>query len=124
MKTAEEAAIELLQYFVDRVEAGTIRSKTTYRKYKSFLEAYNSTQPPTAQGDICTAPMGACPCQSNPIDEGCRDCHFLQQCPPPPVSEERIGELWDKYCDTDIEAPEWMFKEHFKAAIKELTNPE
>lgn len=30
-------AIELIKYFVDRVEAGTIRSKTTYAKYKEFL---------------------------------------------------------------------------------------
>lgn len=31
-------ALELLQYFVQRVEAGTIRSKTTYEKYKNFLD--------------------------------------------------------------------------------------
>lgn len=31
-------AIELLQYFVTRVEEGSIRSKTTYGKYKIFLE--------------------------------------------------------------------------------------
>jgi len=30
-------AVELLQYFVDRVEAGTIRSQTTYKKYKDYL---------------------------------------------------------------------------------------
>jgi len=34
-------ALELLQYFVDRVEAGTIRSKTTYKKYKDFLDNIN-----------------------------------------------------------------------------------
>jgi hypothetical protein len=34
-------ALELLQYFVDRVEAGTIRSKTTYKKYKDFLNNIN-----------------------------------------------------------------------------------
>ena len=31
-------ALELLQYFVTRVEAGTIRSQTTYNKYKTFLD--------------------------------------------------------------------------------------
>lgn len=30
-------ALELLQYFVTRVEEGTIRSKVTYEKYKTFL---------------------------------------------------------------------------------------
>lgn len=34
-------ALNLLQYFVDRVEAGTIRSKTTYKKYKDFLDNIN-----------------------------------------------------------------------------------
>ena len=34
-------ALDLLQYFVDRVEAGTIRSKTTYKKYKDFLDNIN-----------------------------------------------------------------------------------
>jgi hypothetical protein len=33
--------------FVDRVEAGTIRSKTTYAKYKDFLSMYE--QPPSNQ---------------------------------------------------------------------------
>ena len=31
-------AIELIQYFVDRVEIGTIRSHTTYGKFKDFLK--------------------------------------------------------------------------------------
>jgi len=35
-------ALDLLQYFVDRVEAGTIRSKTTYKKYKDFLDNINT----------------------------------------------------------------------------------
>ena len=35
-------ALDLLQYFVDRVEAGTIRSKTTYKKYKDFLDNINN----------------------------------------------------------------------------------
>ena len=30
-------AIELLEYFVDRVDKGSIRSKTTYKIYKEFL---------------------------------------------------------------------------------------
>ncbi|HCT86241.1 MAG TPA: hypothetical protein DF296_13700 [Candidatus Margulisbacteria bacterium] len=30
-------AIELIQYFTNRVENGTIRSRTTYGKYKDFL---------------------------------------------------------------------------------------
>ena len=30
--------IKLIRYFVDRVEAGTIRSKTIYNMYKKFLE--------------------------------------------------------------------------------------
>lgn len=34
-------ALDLLQYFVDRVEAGTIRSQTTYKKYKDFLDNIN-----------------------------------------------------------------------------------
>jgi len=32
-----DEALELLEYFVQRVEAGTIRSRTTYKKYKDFL---------------------------------------------------------------------------------------
>lgn len=32
-----EEALELLKYFTDRVEAGTIRSVTTYGKYKEFI---------------------------------------------------------------------------------------
>ena len=32
-------AVELLEYFTDRVEEGSIRSRTTYEKYKSFLAA-------------------------------------------------------------------------------------
>ena len=32
-----EEAIGLLEYFVNRVENGTIRSRTTYAKYKNFL---------------------------------------------------------------------------------------
>lgn len=35
-------ALDLLQYFVDRVDAGTIRSKTTYKKYKDFLDNINT----------------------------------------------------------------------------------
>jgi len=31
-------AIELLEYFTKRVEEGSIRSKTTYNKYKEFLK--------------------------------------------------------------------------------------
>ena len=31
-------AIDLIRYFVKRVEEGSIRSVTTYRKYKEFLE--------------------------------------------------------------------------------------
>ena len=31
-------ALELLQYFVTRVEEGTIRSRVTYKKYKTFLD--------------------------------------------------------------------------------------
>ena len=42
MKIKEEKlfieAIELIRYFVKRVEEGSIRSKTTYVKYKQFLE--------------------------------------------------------------------------------------
>lgn len=30
-------AVELLKYFVQRVEEGSIRSNTTYAKYKDFL---------------------------------------------------------------------------------------
>jgi len=37
----DEEALELLQYFVDRVEAGTIRSQTTYNKYKNYLNKQN-----------------------------------------------------------------------------------
>lgn len=37
-KTMLKEAIDLLQYFVDRVEAGTAHSKTTYGKYKEFLQ--------------------------------------------------------------------------------------
>ena len=32
-------AVELLEYFTDRVEEGSIRSRATYEKYKSFLAA-------------------------------------------------------------------------------------
>ena len=32
-----DKAIKLLEYFVNRVEQGTIRSKTTYSMYKQFL---------------------------------------------------------------------------------------
>ena len=35
-------AIELLKYFTDRVEIGSIRSKTTYKKYKDFLDKASS----------------------------------------------------------------------------------
>jgi len=37
-----DEAVKLLQYFVDRVDAGTIRSKTTYTKYKSFLDKFKT----------------------------------------------------------------------------------
>jgi len=37
---AYEEMRELLQYFVDRVEEGTIRSKRTYSKYTRALEKY------------------------------------------------------------------------------------
>ena len=30
-------AIDLIEYFVKRVEEGSIKSKTTYTKYKNFL---------------------------------------------------------------------------------------
>ena len=30
-------AVELIKYFVQRVEEGSIRSRTTYNMYKSFL---------------------------------------------------------------------------------------
>lgn len=33
-------AIDLINYFVSRVEKGEIRSVTTYDKYKKFLEKY------------------------------------------------------------------------------------
>lgn len=33
-----EKAKELLEYFVKRVEEGSIKSKTTYKLYKEFLE--------------------------------------------------------------------------------------
>ena len=46
-KAEFDEAVKLLQYFVDRVEAGTIRSKTTYAKYKEFLDMYS--QPPNNQ---------------------------------------------------------------------------
>ena len=36
-KDQNSEAIELIKYFVDRVEGGTIRSETTYKKYKDFL---------------------------------------------------------------------------------------
>lgn len=39
-KSAMEA-VELIEYFVDRVEAGTIRSTKTYTKYKEFLSRIN-----------------------------------------------------------------------------------
>jgi hypothetical protein len=35
-------AVELIQYFVKRVEEGSIRSKTTYKKYKDFLNEYEN----------------------------------------------------------------------------------
>jgi len=34
-------AVQLIQYFVKRVEEGTIKSKTTYKMYKDFLNNYN-----------------------------------------------------------------------------------
>ena len=33
-----DEAIQLIKYFLDRVEDGSIRSKTTYRKYKDFMD--------------------------------------------------------------------------------------
>ncbi len=33
-------AIELLQYFTNKVEEGNIRSKKTYNKYKEFLKEF------------------------------------------------------------------------------------
>jgi len=33
-----EQAKELIEYFVNRVEEGSIKSKTTYKLYKEFLE--------------------------------------------------------------------------------------
>lgn len=38
-------AVELIQYFVDRVDAGTIRSKITYSKYKEFLSSLTAPKP-------------------------------------------------------------------------------
>ena len=38
------------------------------------------------------------------------------------IDEGEIDRVWDQYCDTAREAPEWMFKKHFKAAITELFN--
>ena len=40
---SEEESITLLnalQYFIDRVENGTIKSKTTYKMYKELLEQF------------------------------------------------------------------------------------
>jgi hypothetical protein len=37
-----QEAVELIQYFIKRVEEGTIRSKTTYGKYKEFLKKYEN----------------------------------------------------------------------------------
>ena len=36
-----QKAIELIEYFVKRVQEGTIISKTTYRLYKDFLNSLN-----------------------------------------------------------------------------------
>ena len=33
-----DEAIQLIKYFLDRVADGSIRSKTTYRKYKDFMD--------------------------------------------------------------------------------------
>ena len=35
-------AVNLIQYFVNRVEEGSIRSKVTYEKYKQFLRNYEN----------------------------------------------------------------------------------
>lgn len=35
-------AVELIRYFVNRVEDGSIRSNTTYKKYKDFLDKLES----------------------------------------------------------------------------------
>jgi hypothetical protein len=48
-------AIELIQYFVDRVEAGTIRSRITYGKYKDFLDSityHKLTEQPRQEGEV------------------------------------------------------------------------
>lgn len=38
LKQELDEAVELIQYFVTRVEDGSIRSKKTYAKYKIFLD--------------------------------------------------------------------------------------
>lgn len=37
-------ALKLLNYFVNRVEKGEIKSKTTYNKYKEFLKQIENEQ--------------------------------------------------------------------------------
>jgi len=38
----QKEALEVIEYFVKRVEEGTIRSKVTYSKYKEFLKDINN----------------------------------------------------------------------------------
>ena len=42
LKVELDEAVELIQYFVIRVEEGSIRSKKTYDKYKTFLDKIKS----------------------------------------------------------------------------------
>lgn len=42
LKTELDEAVKLIQYFVNRVEEGSIRSKKTYAKYKEFLDKTKS----------------------------------------------------------------------------------
>ena len=37
-----QEAVELIKYFVKRVEEGSIKSKVTYKKYKDFLIKYEN----------------------------------------------------------------------------------
>lgn len=34
--------LEAIQYFIDRVEKGTIKSKTTYNMYKNVIEEFKN----------------------------------------------------------------------------------
>ena len=42
LKEQLKESVELIQYFVNRVEEGSIRSKKTYAKYKAFLDKIKS----------------------------------------------------------------------------------